>query len=847
MNGAVLKGLVSATGMLLASFNINAQPSHPLNGHTMEVLSVAYSPDGTLLASGSTDRTVRIWDAQHETLLRTLTGHSNGVRSVVFSPNGKYLASGSRDKSIRLWRVDNGNLVRTFAGPSAQIFSVAFSPDGREIAAGSDDNYVRVWDVQSGVVTEKFPHTRAFSVAFSRSGKYLASGSEDQTVKIWDLEAGNLSRTLSGHTNSVISISFSPDGKYLASGSSDDAVILWDFEHGDIIRHFDGHTDLVSSVSFSADSRYLLTAGYDDSIRLWDVQNGSLLKTMYGHMTTVLSAAFSSDGLHIASAGEDKAIVQWDIGSLVADKSDPKMPPVLTIGANTVVFHDADGNGRLDAGELATVEFALTNSGRGMARGLRVVSQLSGSSDDIMVVTPAVHVLDVNESETVTAILKAGTKVQTGKCLLKMTVTEPNGLDSEPVEVDFNTLAFQAPNIVAADGIFTVESGGKLRRNFPTTLEVLLQNTGSGTAEEITTEVKLPEYVLSLDPVYLPIARLRAGESIRFTTSFIVTTRFESQDVPLTVITHEKYGSYGSQKQFVAHLDEAAGTARLSVEGEAFRTTPIVMASLHSEVDRNIPLREPQKENRFALVIGNEDYQRYQTGLQSEQNVAFARNDAMVFKEYLTRTLGFPENHVFLLTDATRGQMGRELERLSELARITPHAELVFYYAGHGLPDEQTRQGYIIPVDVTASSLKEGIRLSDLYKRLGSCGADRVSVFLDACFSGGGRGETGLLAARTVKVKPKGDVVEGNVVVFTATSNEEVSLPLNKESHGLFTYCLLRKLKETEGKVSMAELRDYLETEIPKLSLIENSQKQTPQVMVAPSVSGAWQTWRWQQ
>jgi len=416
--------------------------------------------------------------------------------------------------------------------------------------------------------------------------------------------------------------------------------------------------------AFSPDSKHLASASVDSSVRIWDVSSGSLVKTLFGHVGSVLAVAFSPDGVQVASGGEDKAVLLWDIGDFISDKSDPRLPPLLLVAENSILFHDADGNGRLDAGELATVEFIISNKGKGIARGLKVVSQLTGITQDITVVSPSIPAIEAGESQTITTILKGGLNVQSGKALLKITVTEPNGLDSEPVEVEFNTLAFQPPDVIAADGIFSSEAGGNLKANYPANLEVLVQNTGAGSAQEIAVEVQLPENVLSLDPVYLPIARLGQGESIRLNSAFIVTARYSDQEVPIHIIIREKYGKYGSQQTFTAHLDQPLAATRVNVQGEVFRNPTVTMASLHSEVDRNIPLHAGQHANRFALVVGNEDYQHFQTDLQFEQNVAFARNDAVVFKEYLVRTLGFPENQVFLLTDATRGQMGREVERL---------------------------------------------------------------------------------------------------------------------------------------------------------------------------------------
>ena len=522
---------------------------------------------------------------------------------------------------------------------------------------------------------------------------------------------------------------------------------------------------------------------------------------------------------------------------------DPVPPPLLVVKEKSLIYTDTDGNGRLDAGEIATIELVIVNMGKGPANDLKMVSQLTGTIQDITLISPNIPTIRAGKEQIITTIIRAGMNVQTGKVLARLTVKEPNGMDSRPVEIEFSTLAFQPPNVVAEDGIFSSGSRPSLMTNYPANLEVLVQNTGTGNAEEITVEVKLPEHVISLDQRHLPIARLRPGESVRLNTGFIVTTSYTAQEVPIKIVIHEKHGRYGSANIFSAHLDQPL-TTRVIVEAAPLKPTPVIPASLHSDVDQDIPMSNNRYINRYALVIGNEDYQRFQTGLQSDQNVAFARNDAIIFKEYLVKSFGFPEKQVFLLIDATRGQVSREIERIIALAKLSPGAELVFYYAGHGLPDLETRQGYLIPVDVTAADLKDGIRLGELYGKLAASKAAKVTVFLDACFSGGGRGENGLLAARTVKIKPKGDVVEGNVVVFAATSDEEVSLPYTKQSHGLFTYYLLRKLKDTKGNITMKDLVDYLVSEVPKASLLENGMKQTPQVLVAPDLGDAWRNWK---
>jgi len=290
------------------------------------VNSLAFSPDGALLASGGADNKARLWAAPApNAMVRVLApgGILNWVRAVAFSPDGGLLASGADDHKVRLWDVASGELVRTLSGhvgSQAWVRAVAFSPDGALLASGGDDHMVRLWDVRTGLQVELLEgHTKYVRcVAFSPDGAQVASGGNDNLVRLWDvatpLPGGRTqvqSRALRGHTDFVRSVAFSPDGTLLASGGLDHAVMLWDAATGAQARVLEGHAGGVRSVAFGPQGGILASGGDDHIIRLWNVSTGEAEWTLDGHRKAVNAIAFSPTEPLLATASADKTVRLW--------------------------------------------------------------------------------------------------------------------------------------------------------------------------------------------------------------------------------------------------------------------------------------------------------------------------------------------------------------------------------------------------------------------------------------------------------------------------------------------------------------------------------------------------------
>ncbi len=317
-------------------YSVDYRAQQVLTGHTKSVISIAYSPDGQTIASGSGDNTIGLWNADTGEHLRTLQGHTNQVRSVAYSPDGQTLVSGGFDETIRIWNANTGAEIRTLQYPN-WVFTTAYSPDGQTIAgAGGGAGTIPIWNADTGahIRTLQGHNRTVYSVAYSPDGQTIASGSGDNTIRLWNANTGEHIRTLQGHTDRVRSVAYSPDGLTIASGSWDYKIRIWNAETGALIRALEGHTAAVWSVAYSPDGQTLASGSDDKTIRTWNANTGAHLRTLKGHTGKVFSVDYSPDGQTLASGSSDNTVRIWGVSDLASPPTTTSFTAQLRQGLN---------------------------------------------------------------------------------------------------------------------------------------------------------------------------------------------------------------------------------------------------------------------------------------------------------------------------------------------------------------------------------------------------------------------------------------------------------------------------------------------------------------------------------
>ena len=302
-------------------------------GHSSIVTCVRFSPDDSLVITGSVDSTIKIWKKETGEIVRSIR-QPQGITYLDLSTDGNYIATGSYDETARIWRVSDGFLMKELKGHKNTIWNVAFSRDGKLLASGGDDKTVKIWNTATGELVHTLQgHKRiVWAVKFSPDGSKLASCGFDYTIKIWNVADGRLLTDNKEHDETVVDVAFSNDGKTLASTSDDCTIKLWNVQDGGLIRTMKV-PEHVQAVAFSPDDKLLMTGGRDKTLigefvqtifgdsefnkgvsaRLWDVKTGTLLQTFTQHGNDVMDIAFSHDGKRIATASADKTVALWKL------------------------------------------------------------------------------------------------------------------------------------------------------------------------------------------------------------------------------------------------------------------------------------------------------------------------------------------------------------------------------------------------------------------------------------------------------------------------------------------------------------------------------------------------------
>lgn len=517
----------------------------------------------------------------------------------------------------------------------------------------------------------------------------------------------------------------------------------------------------------------------------------------------------------------------------------PTNPAQLVINIDKIV--DGNSNKVIDAGEVFEIHFTISNSGLGDAYNLRLrISEQQGFDQYL----EGPRELDggnilAGQSKGYKFSYIVKEDMPTDVANLDIYAFEANGFDADPAHIVMNTEELSIPRLRVADHQFFAEDGTSITIGKNGKLTLAVQNYGTKAAKDVKLKFSLPENVFQLQNDEIIIDELKPGEVKTIDYGFVVNKRYTGSSISVALAGSEKSRSSYINEAYEVNLGEyLTASSTINIQNGSKTRKPVAQdfqLGLKSELLENVP-RGQRQPNRFALIIGNEDYSM--TGGNAEINVPYAINDALVFQEYCLQTFGIPKENITFVPNATTGMMHEKLDWLLNMAKTDPNTELFFYYSGHGSAEEATKEAYLLPCDLTGKNVKFGIGLKDLYDKLGALSIKGAYVFLDACFSGGYKSSAPIIAQKGVRVVPKQSLITGNVIAFSSSSGDQTSSVYHEKQHGYYTYYLLKCLSDAKGNISLQDLFLNTNAEVRKATAKINKM-QEPQHMVSPT----WTAW----
>lgn len=534
---------------------------------------------------------------------------------------------------------------------------------------------------------------------------------------------------------------------------------------------------------------------------------------------------------------------QQNISQPISVRLDKRsIPPVLEFVEGSLQFMDADTNNVIDANEQCKIRFQIANTGRGDGYGCEVRVTATGKTQGLSYGNLKLPTIPSGEKLWVEIPVRSSLETVTGDVTFTINVVEPQGYGiPETITTKIGTHKLKVPDVQIASYKIGDDQNATLQRRKPFVLQLAVQNMDQGVAKDVRVNLSLPANVnwTGGDNQTVTIPVLKAGET-KYIEYELMANQNAAENIELKLALSESQGKFARGRNipltFGQHI---GGTVGFNVERKD-KEVEIERVSLVSDVDENIPETDVQDKRTFAVIIANEQYRKVAA-------VPFAQNDGGMFREYCLKTLGIPENQINYIPNATGNDIKEAINWLQMITNNFPDTKVIFYYAGHGIPNEQNLTAYLMPTDGSSSDISTCYKLDDLYAALGAMPAAGITVLLDACFSGVKRdGETFAAAAgfRGVAVKVQSGVPHGRTVVLSAAQGDQTAQPYTAKQHGMFTYFLLKKLQETKGDVSLQTLSDYICTSVKQQSILENGKLQEPCVIPSRQVSEDWQNWK---